>query len=481
MSEPGNRALSIVKDLIEHCKREYWEFYEALDVLMPKKSVKKKAGDNTSVLSGGFYQDNDRGVFSTDGKYLLYDEELVNIHYKDNQFKTLPHLLMHVILHLIMNDLETYRNTANKKLFSAYADIRVEDILYNMEKRSDEDKDGCILLAGFEIWKYRIRSFKNLIPSLPESYFAMAKDPRIRKEVLKADIVYCDHSFWERRASLSDKRKWESIRTDILSGGNDGKKAGEALFFRADKKSNRDKDIYRALLNIAKDHGEDMTDCFLYGDEGGRVKQRGRAAKENNNSYIDVLRDFTNVKERSMEDPESIDRNMYEYGLEMYGNVALIEPLEDKEIKCFDTIAVAIDTSGSCAGDVVSSFLRETANLFRDISYNDSGGKVILYQCDSCIQKKELIEDLERMEDKFDAVDLFGFGGTSFVPVFDDLKKYEAEGTGKVDALFYLTDGFGDYPDEAPGYKTFFIIPDKEDDIPDEYIPDWIERLKIDI
>nr|MCR5106798.1 VWA-like domain-containing protein [Lachnospiraceae bacterium] len=236
-----------------------------------------------------------------------------------------------------------------------------------------------------------------------------------------------------------------------------------------------------SVLNIAKNHGKDPINSLLYGDEEGRGGQRGRAAEKNSNTYIDVLKEFINVKERFLEDPESIDRNMYEYGLEMYGNVALIEPEEINEENCFDTIAIAIDTSGSCGGYTVNSFLRETSNLLRDISYNSSKGRIILYQCDSCIQKKDMIEDTEGIEDKVEDIDLFGFGGTSFVPVFDDLERYEAEGRGKVDALFYLTDGFGEYPTKAPGYKTFFILPGEGYDLSDDLIPDWIEGLRMKI
>ncbi|MCR5108762.1 MAG: hypothetical protein K6B28_11430, partial [Lachnospiraceae bacterium] len=154
MKDQESRALSIIKDLTEYCKREYFEFYEALDVLIPRKVTRKKVREDKAVFNGGFFQDDDRGVFSTDGKYLLYDAELVNKNYKKNRYKSLVHHLMHVIMHLLLDDLQTYQNTANKRLYSAYADIRVEDILYILENPQNTQGEEISILDMHEVWKY---------------------------------------------------------------------------------------------------------------------------------------------------------------------------------------------------------------------------------------------------------------------------------------------------------------------------------------
>lgn len=55
---------------------------------------------------------------------------------------------------------------------------------------------------------------------------------------------------------------------------------------------------------------------------------------------------------------DEFDYIFYTYGLQMYKNMPLIEPLEYKDVKQVREIVVAIDTSGSTSGDLVQSFLK---------------------------------------------------------------------------------------------------------------------------
>ena len=62
--------------------------------------------------------------------------------------------------------------------------------------------------------------------------------------------------------------------------------------------------------------------------------------------------------------PEEFDYVYYTFGMERYGNIPLIEPLEYKEVRKVRDFVIAIDTSGSCAGEVVQKFLDKTYSLF---------------------------------------------------------------------------------------------------------------------
>ena len=53
------------------------------------------------------------------------------------------------------------------------------------------------------------------------------------------------------------------------------------------------------------------------------------------------------------------DYNFYTYGLRLYGNMPLIEPLESKEVKKIEEFVIIIDTSMSCSGELVRKFLEE--------------------------------------------------------------------------------------------------------------------------
>mgnify|MGYP000579853267 CR=1 FL=1 len=58
-------------------------------------------------------------------------------------------------------------------------------------------------------------------------------------------------------------------------------------------------------------------------------------------------------------DDDSFDYNFYTYGLRLYGNMPLIEPLESKEVKKIEEFVIVIDTSMSCSGELVRKFLEE--------------------------------------------------------------------------------------------------------------------------
>jgi predicted metal-dependent peptidase len=49
-----------------------------------------------------------------------------------------------------------------------------------------------------------------------------------------------------------------------------------------------------------------------------------------------------------------------------------------------------------------------------------------------------------------------GFGGTSFVPVFNYVNEHMGE--LNPNCLIYLTDGYGDAPDNPPPYPVMWII-----------------------
>ena len=54
---------------------------------------------------------------------------------------------------------------------------------------------------------------------------------------------------------------------------------------------------------------------------------------------------------------DEFDYIYYTYGLERYGNMPLVEPLEYKDSKKVREFVIAIDTSASCRGALVKSFL----------------------------------------------------------------------------------------------------------------------------
>jgi hypothetical protein len=70
------------------------------------------------------------------------------------------------------------------------------------------------------------------------------------------------------------------------------------------------------------------------------------------------------------------------YGLSLYKNMPLIEPLETKEEKRVMDFVVVVDTSYSTSGELVKGFLNETFRLLTEEDSFFREGRVHVIQAD---------------------------------------------------------------------------------------------------
>ena len=98
-------------------------------------------------------------------------------------------------------------------------------------------------------------------------------------------------------------------------------------------------------------------------------------------------------------DADSFDYGFYTYGLSLYGNMPLLEPLETKEIRRIEDFVIAIDTSMSCSGDLVRRFLEETYTILAESETYFRKINVHIIQCDDKIQSDAVIASQEEMKD----------------------------------------------------------------------------------
>ena len=109
-------------------------------------------------------------------------------------------------------------------------------------------------------------------------------------------------------------------------------------------------------------------------------------------------------------------------------------------------VDIAIDTSGSIDGDLVSMFMAEVRGILGAYPHV----RARLCYADAALYgpwEIRLDEDPPRPE---------GGGGTSFRPFFEMLDKTPRPRGGRV--AVYLTDGYGDFPDRAPGYAVLWVV-----------------------
>ena len=192
--------------------------------------------------------------------------------------------------------------------------------------------------------------------------------------------------------------------------------------------------------------------------------------------YTSFLKKFAVMGEAMKINDDEFDYVFYTYGLNRYGNMPLIEPLEYKDVKRIKEFVIAIDTSGSVSGKLVQTFLNKTYNILMSNESFFSKINIHIIQCDADIQEDKKITKREEFENYLKNMKLRGFGGTDFRPVFeyvDNLIKNREFINLK--GLIYFTDGYGTFPKEMPDYKTAFIFIDEGYDQPE--IPSWAIRL----
>ena len=195
--------------------------------------------------------------------------------------------------------------------------------------------------------------------------------------------------------------------------------------------------------------------------------------------YREFLRKFSVLKETVQVDPDSFDYVFYNYGMELYGNMPLIEPLETKEIKRIEDFVIVIDTSMSCSGGLVKKFLEETYSV---LSQSESFFKKVnihILQCDDRIRQDVKIENEGQLRAYMDHLELRGMGGTDFRPAFLYVDQMIRERKfDKLKGLLYFTDGYGTFPVKMPPYDTAFVF--MKDNYTDVDVPPWAIKIILD-
>ena len=169
----------------------------------------------------------------------------------------------------------------------------------------------------------------------------------------------------------------------------------------------------------------------------------------------------------------------YTYGLELYGNMPLIEPQETREVFRVEDFAVVVDTSMSCSGELVRRFLNETYAVLCESESYFRKINIHIIQCDEKIQDDRVITSREEMEKYMEDFTVRGFGGTDFRPAFEYVNALIRMGRfHKLKGLIYFTDGEGIFPVKRPPYDTAFVF--VKDNYTDVSVPPWAIKLVLE-
>ena len=212
------------------------------------------------------------------------------------------------------------------------------------------------------------------------------------------------------------------------------------------------------------------------GDEAGNLLQELRAVNREKTDYTQFLRKFAAYAEVMRIDMDSFDYNFYTYGLSLYGNMPLIEPLEYKDDRRIRDFVIAIDTSGSVAGETVQKFVQKTFNILKTQETFDRRFNIHIIQCDAEIQEDAVITSQEDFDRYLAQMQIRGLGGTDFRPVFSYVQTLiDQRQFTDLRGLLYFTDGYGRFPEKQPPYETAFVFLD--DEVNNLEVPVWAMRV----
>ncbi|MCH5265232.1 MAG: metallopeptidase [Lachnospiraceae bacterium] len=223
------------------------------------------------------------------------------------------------------------------------------------------------------------------------------------------------------------------------------------------------------------------------GTEAGTLLQVLKTSQEHSPGYETFLRRFAAWHETIRLNDEEFDTAFYTLGMDLYGNIPLVEPLEYKEEKKIRELVIAIDTSGSVQGTPVKRFLAKTFDILKSSRHFLKHMELRLLQFDTVIQEELRITDMKQLEALSESITVRGFGGTDYRCVFRHVAELQERGQlNRLQGLMILTDGYGTYPSEPPGYPAAFLLADflrenrfRTGEPAWERVPAWAIKLRL--
>ena len=381
---------------------------------------------DTAFAALSYAPDPGMAGIGTDGECIRFSPECLLQQYRDS-----PSAVRRGYLHMLLHCLYLHPFAGRTgRLWNLAADMAVEQVIEGAEVPRLALEPDSVRSACFRAMGDRARSVQELYGMLESGAFPFPL------EALEAAFRFDSHALWPQNAPScrSGRRRWETLASAAGRGGSrPGQTAGDGA----------------ELLQAPRQGGRD---------------------------YRRFLQQFTVRREEAELDPESFDPIFYHFGLDCYGNLPLIEPLEYQEVNRLEELVIAIDTSGSCSAETVGQFLAETyailsrrENFFREM-------RVYLIQCDCVIQSVTAIRSAEDWAESCGCITIQGRGGTDFTPVFRCVETLRRErALRNLKALLYFTDGDGVYPRERTDYQTAFVFLHESDKM--DQVPPWAARL----
>ena len=369
-----------------------------------------------------FEAGDDKTMFlATDGEMLWY-----NCHYLADRFlrggNVVNRLYLHTVLHCLLRHIAKKRGR-DSQLWDLSCDIVVESVLDSLEY-------PCLTAATAPL---RHKVYGEMRCEMP-----VLTAEGIYRHLLRQKMSPFELARWQKEFFADDHGYWDPEQT------ND------------DQRQRQDQD-----WRDRSERTRTAMDTVLAGQATGgeAVYEQVQVATRESVDYRAFLRRFAVYREVMEADGDAFDYIFYTYGLQLYGNMPLVEPPETREQRRIEDFVIAIDTSMSTSGDLVREFLASTYSILRSTETFTRKVNIRILQCDDQLRRDDVITNLDELKAYMEDFHLVGGSATDFRPIFEHVDKLRAQGAfTQLRGLIYFTDGMGTYPKKRPPYEAAFVM-----------------------
>ena len=391
-----------------------------------------------SLSSLGFEMDPACRGLGTDGFVIYYHGEYLCDLYRRGRV-LVNRAYLHMVLHCLFCHMDTM-GRRDGRMWNLACDIAAESVIDGLYLK-------CVHIQTppFRMdWYGRLRQRLQVLNA--EGVYKALEEMKLTErqlERLEAEFLVDDHQYWQLPP---DAPKTGVVRQNQWSNNR------EKLQTEMETMGNRQDEDTKSLL------------------EQVQVENRSRY------DYRRFLQKFSVLREEMLVDEDSFDYVFYTYGLSLYGNMPLVEPLESKEVSRIEDFVLVIDTSMSCSGDLVRRFLEETYSVLCQSDSYFKKTNIHIIQCDDQVQQDRRIACRQEMEAYMQEFSIIGQGGTDFRPAFEYVNQMLGRGEfHRLKGLLYFTDGEGIYPVKRPVYDTAFVF--VKEQYTDISVPAWAMKV----
>lgn len=402
----------------------------------------------------------DTNTYATDGATFFYNVRHVLVSCRDEK-ETVARDILHALFHCIFahpfigGEVDVLR-------YDLACDIAVENVINELgleslvcKRQNRQDKVISTLQN-----KLRLLTAERIYRYFAEHNYG---DDEISQ--LREDFFADDHTLWYEPTELPSSSM--DAGTSETGGTNlSGKRRLKINSAASSMWQDASHSLQMDMETFSKE----------WGSKAGTMVQTLNFLLREKYDYRDFLKRFAVTRETIAVNQDEFDYIFYTYGLKLYQNMPLIEPLEYREEEKVRDFVIAIDTSASVSGILVRTFLQKTYDILSDTESFFSKINLHIIQCDTEIREDALITTKAEFDRYIDGLEIKGFGGTDFRPVFYYVNELVAKhGFEQLKGLIFFSDGFGDYPVQKPPYETAFVFLAGENNNFD--VPPWAIKV----